>query len=480
MKVKHFLVTLGLLFVTGCLYLAIVINDHPSVLDPDPEAPGAVLIENIRLVSMAPDAPPVETARSVLVVGDRIEAIDVPGRIKAPENALIVQGRGRTLLPGLIDAHVHVWDEAELAGYLAHGVTGIRNMSGMPFHIPLARRLDAGEILGPDFMTTGPILNSPGPNQQDNQQIVVTAEEARAAVQAQYEAGFRMLKFYSNLSRDARDAALEEARRLGMTYTGHSPEGVRLAGMPHDKPFSISFEESLGRGFQTIEHTESIVWHGLRDDPDQGKMRALAAKIAAAGDVVTPTLIAHDNLVRVAATKGAYLDRPGVDTVNPALRYLSKGDYEFWSSQDPAEYEAPRGEFYRTATRMMHEAGVTLVAGSDAGIFVNIPGAALTRELELLVRAGLTPHEALVTATRNSAEALGFGKTGIIAPGYRANLILVESDPLENISAVENPAAVMIGGYWLDQAAVEQMRTGAGETSMIRSLWRAAALLLSL
>ena len=250
--------------------------------------------------------------------------------------------------------------------------------------------------------------------------------------------------------------------------------------MPHDKPFSVAFEESLGRGFQTIEHTESVVWHGLRDDPDEEKMHLLAQKIAAAGDVVTPTLIAHDNLVRVAKTKGAYLSRPGVDTVNPALRFLSRGNYDFWSSVDPDAYEGPRGVFYRVATRIMQEEGVTLVTGSDAGIFVNIPGAALTRELELLVEAGIAPYDALITATRNGGAALGFAKTGVITPGWRANLILVDSDPLANISAVENPSAVMIGGYWLDEAGLETMRAGARDTSLVRSFWRVGEFLLSL
>jgi cytosine/adenosine deaminase-related metal-dependent hydrolase len=133
---------------------------------------------------------------------------------------------GRTLLPGLIDAHVHLWDEAELAAYLAHGVTSIRNMSGLPFHLAVARDIDAGDLLGPDLVTTGPILNSPGPNQQDNHVLVTSAEEARAAVRRQHAQGYRTVKVYSNLYREAYEAILEESRRLGMALTGHTPEGA--------------------------------------------------------------------------------------------------------------------------------------------------------------------------------------------------------------------------------------------------------------
>lgn len=480
MTLKRFFIALGLLIVITCLWLALIINDYPSALDPDDNAPQAVLIDNVRLISMAPDAPEVRTDRAVLVIGKRIEQIAAAGTIMPPDDALVIDGRGRTLMPGLIDAHVHVWDEAELAGYLAHGVTGVRNMGGMPFHLPLAKRLASGDLLGPDFITVGPILNSPGFNQQDNQKIVITAGEARTAVREQYEAGYRSIKFYSNLTREAYEAALAEAQRLGMSYSGHTPEGIRQEGMPHEKPFTIAFEESLGQGFQTIEHTESIVWHGLRDEQDEEKMRVLALKIVTAGDVVTPTLIAHDNLVRVAKSKGAYLNRPGMETINPALRMIDEGTYEFWSTMDPSGNEEPRGKFYRKATRIMHDAGVPMVAGTDAGIFVNLPGSAMTRELELLVGTGIPAHDALVMATRNGGIYLGFEKTGIIAPGYRANMILLAEDPLKNISAVENPDAVMIGGYWLDEAGLEEMRNGARDTSMIRSLWRAAALLMSL
>jgi len=121
----------------------------------------------------------------------------------------------------------------------------------------------------------------------------------------------------------------------------------------------------------------------------------------------------------------------------------------------------------------MHEAGVPLIVGTDAGVFTNIPGSSMTRELELLVQAGLTPFEALTAATRTSADALGFERTGQIAPGYRANLVLLREDPLGNISAVETPEGVMVRGYWLDKKGLEEMQEGARQTSFLRSARRA-------
>ncbi|WP_428409985.1 amidohydrolase family protein [Hyphococcus sp.] len=473
------LLALGALFLIAAIWLGISATGYPRALKPAPIL-SAVLIDNVRLVSMAPGAPQAQGAMAVLVVNGVIDQIGPAGSLASPQDGIVIDGAGKTLTPGLIDAHVHVWDEAELAGYLAHGVTGVRNMSGMPFHLPLEKRIAEGRILGPDFITTGPILNSPGRNQQDNHQIVVTAEQARAAVAKQYDQGYREIKIYSNLRREPYDAVTEEAAARGMRVSGHTPEGVRGEGVPYDEPFDISFEESLGRGFTTIEHVESIVWHGLRDELDEAAMLALAEKIAASGEAVTPTLIAHANLIRVAESQGDYLRRPGAETVNPLYRMLDKGTFDFWSGMDPAPRETPRAAFYLQATKMLHDAGVTLVAGTDAGIFTNIPGSAMTRELELLVEAGLTPYAALQTATVNAGEVLGFDKTGVIAPGWRANLILVDGDPLRDVSTVENPVAVMIGGRWLDEKKLEELKKGAAQTSIPRTARRAIAMLRDL
>ncbi len=459
---------------------ALATTGYPRALAPRKDAAPATRIDNVRLVSMRPGAPAVQLGHSVLVEGDRITAIGPAPALPTPAGARSVDGGGQTLLPGLIDAHVHVWDEAELAGYLAHGVTSVRNMSGMPFHLPLAERIAEGRILGPDLLTSGPILHSPGPNEQANHQLVVTAEEARAAVLAQHADGYRTVKVYSNLTREAYEAILQTARELDMTVVGHTPEGVREPGMPAEKPFAIAFEEVLDDGFGTIEHVESIVWHGLRDRLDPEAMRALAQEIAAADVTVTPTLIAHANLVRVAESDGAYLDRPGAETVNPLIRRLEASTYDYWSHADPAAREEPRRAFYREATLMLHEAGVPLLAGSDSGIFTNIPGRALIEELQLLVRSGLTPQEALATATVVAGPALGLPDRGQIAPGMAANLVLAPGDPLADISTLAEPSGVMVRGVWLDEGDLADLRIAATQTSEARTGRRVASLLLRL
>lgn len=452
----------------------------PSAIQSAP-SPSAVLISDVRLVSMQPGVAPVQAHRDVLMLDGEIIAIadhgaldDDPRTVRARR----IAGAGQTLLPGLIDAHVHVWDVPELAAYLAHGVTTVRNVSGLPVHLRWADAIERGALFGPTLLTTGPILNSPGPNAQQNHVLVRTEAEARAAVRRQQAQGFEHLKLYSNLTEDAYRGVLEEARALGMTVSGHTPEGVRAPGMPLEQDFQIPFVSVLDDGFLTIEHTESIVWHGLRDRLNAERMEALAQQMAAAGVVVTPTLIAHDNLVRVAESGGAYLQRPGVEAMNPLYVRVDAAVYAFWSGQDPAFREEARRQFYRHATGLMHEAGVTLVAGTDAGIFTNLPGRSMTRELELLVLSGLTPYEALQAATVTPARVFGLEDRGVIAPGLRADLILVPGDPLSDISRVEYPTGVMAQGVWLDGEDLARLEAASQQGSLPRSVLNVLPVLL--
>lgn len=455
----------------GVLIWAVVFR-WPSAIQSVP-SPSAVLISDVRLVSMQPGAAPVQTHRDVLVLDGEIIAIAGHGALDddpRAANAQRIAGAGQTLLPGLIDAHVHVWDVPELAAYLAHGVTTVRNMSGLEVHLRWAEAIERGALLGPTLLTTGPILNSPGPNAQSNHVLVRTEVEARDAVRRQQAQGFEHLKLYSNLTEDAYRGVLEEAHARGMTVSGHTPEGVRAPGIPLERDFQIPYVSVLDEGFLTIEHTESIVWHGLRDRLNAERMDALARQMAAAGVVVTPTLIAHDNLVRVAETDGAYLQREGVAAMNPLYVKLDAGVYDYWSRQDPAFREEARRQFYRLATGLMHEAGVTLIAGTDAGIFTNLPGRSMTRELELLVLSGLTPYEALQAATVTPARVFDLDDRGVIAPGLRADLILVPGDPLSDISSLEHPTAVMANGVWLDGEDLERLEETSHQGSLPRSV----------
>ena len=205
------------------LFVISALQDLPEALRPASAPPRVVLLDNVSVLSMVPGAPPLQADRALRIEEGRITAIVPAGSLTPEPGALVVDGAGGFLMPGLIDAHVHLNDESELAAYLAHGVTGIRNMSGYPFHLELPDRLEGRSLRGPDFITTGRILNSAGPNANVLQHLVETAEDARAAVAAQAEAGFTRIKVYSNLAPEAFDAVLDEAPVCPMTRPLSSP-----------------------------------------------------------------------------------------------------------------------------------------------------------------------------------------------------------------------------------------------------------------
>lgn len=374
-----------------------------------------------------------------------------------------IDADGLHVLPGLIDMHVHVWGEAELNAYLAYGVTTVRNMSGMPFHLRMAAEIEEGALEGPHLFTSGPILNSPGPNAQINHQIVVSEADGREAVRAQAAAGYTRIKTYSNLSADAWRGVLAEAEAQGMAVAGHTPEGERLEGIPYERPFVIPFADILRADWETIEHTESIYFHGLGDSWGELPARNTASALSASGNPVTPTLVAHRNLVRTAETRGDFARRDGMDWLNPVTQQLEAEAIAFWSAQDPA-FEAERAAYYSRFTLMMHEEGVLLVAGSDAGIFANIPGISLIDELELLVEAGLTAQEAIDTATLNAAQVLGEeGRLGCLDAGCAADLVFYACDPLADITCLRSPAGLIRGGRWYDQSGLARLRARASQ-----------------
>lgn len=431
-----------------------------------PNLSGDMLIEHVKLIDFSGEQATSTDSASVLITDGKI-AYAGDGAM-ALNAEMVIDGTGLTLTPGLTDMHVHVWDEAELGAYLAHGVTTVRNMSGMPFHLDLMARIDAGTLTGPRLLTSGPILNSTGPNMQINHQLVEDAEAARAAVRWQHDAGFRRLKVYSNLTQAAYEAILDEAEQLDMAITGHTPEGKRGPGIPLEKPFVIAFEDILDDGFETIEHIESIVWHGLRYVHDEDRARELAGKIRDADVAVTPTLLAHHNLLRVASEGEAVLSRPGTQWLNPFEQSTEQASHAQWLAS-PTGQVSRDDAFYGRVAKIFDEEGVLMVAGSDAGIFTNIPGLSLLEEMDLLVAAGMSPYRALRTATYNPSVVLGEPDRGCLNEGCIADLVLYACDPLADTACLREVTGVIRAGEMYDRAALDAMLEAAANTDAERT-----------
>ena len=453
----------GLLVSIAAALLVAWAHQLPGVMRPDRDAPRSYLITNAGLLDPATGS--VQANGHVLVIDGRIERVGTGALPARPDGVELINAGGRVLMPGLIDMHVHVFDETDLAAGLARGVTTVRNMGGFPFHLPLAARIERGEILGPRLLTTGPILNEVGGrNGNLLHEAVEGADEARASVRRQYAAGFRDLKLYSNLSRESFAAIREEAVGLGMTMSGHPVEGTDAD--------PVDFAASLAAGFQTLEHTESIVWHALNDETDPEGVRQLARQIAASGTMIDPTLVVHENLARIVETGGTHITRPAMASYNPVVAGFEQENFEFWS-QYPHDDRSRMQAFYVEVTGALHAAGVRLTVGTDSGVMATPHGVSTVREMEILVDAGLTASEAIRAATLNGAEALGLdGQIGCLAAGCAADLILVAGDPTQEIAWLYQVDAVMRDGRWLDRDTLAALEAAGHHPSSLRTWWR--------
>lgn len=392
--------------------------------------------------------------RTVFVRGERIVRIGAANATEIPDGTRVIDGHGRYLMPGLADMHVHVWTEGDLLLYVANGVTTIRNMSGAPLHLEWRERIAKGELLGPTLVTAGPIVDG-NPPSWSRSAVVETAEQARAVVAEQKQAGYDFLKVYGNLSKEAYDATLAAARAHDMPVVGHVPTAVTL-------------EHALLAGQRSIEHLSGYEraltgatldaadvpyirrWALAWERMDRSRLANLARKTREAGAWVCPTLGVFDGRFAPREQAEAFLARPETRFVSPLQLHQwrqAPGDAELFRRHraSDANRRWVTKELWRTTGRVL--------LGTDTANPFLVPGFSIHGELRHLVEAGLTPYEALRAGTRNPAEFLGrLDEFGTVAEGLRADLILLEANPLEDVGNVRKCAGVMLRGRWLPQA----------------------------
>lgn len=389
--------------------------------------------------------------QTVLVLNGTIARVGSAADVPLPVGATVVEGRGRFLIPGLTDSHVHLWDDgAELPLYLAAGVTTIHVLMGWPEQLAWRSRVQAGQMVGPRLLLSGPLLG--GPEVSWKQKVTPsTAAEGAAAAGEQIRAGYDFIKIYDGLPSEAYGGAVGAARAAGIPVRGHIPESVGLAGVL--------------RAGQTIEHVEKIVYATWPAPHvfDTLRIPLIADSIRRAGVWVTPTLAVHEMFARIASGRfDSLMARPEV-TLAPG------GLLNFWrtvSAQMRGTRIPPSGtqfnsfvDYQIALARGLHRAGVPFLAGTDLPNGVMVPGFALSDELETLVRdVGLTPFEALQTATINPAIlARDSTHSGTIVAGKRADLLLLDADPLADIGAVRRVSGVVAAGWYYAPATLTAM-----------------------
>jgi imidazolonepropionase-like amidohydrolase len=426
------------------------------------------------------DAERVLADHTVIVDGGLIAALGPSAELAPPPGATVIDGGGRYLLPGLFDTHVHLNEEERdehLALYLASGVTTVQSMHGGPHQLELRRRVAAGELSGPRILTTGPTTAS---------ERVDSPEKAQRVVREQQAAGYDAVKMYGDgadsMTRETYARLITAAHEAGLRVVGHAPR---------NHPFAVVLEA----GQDSIDHMEEIVYtyqpivdvigplldlqfgrvepdevgDALAALPDLRPLMApaverLAAEALAAGLAVTPTLVAFETIWRQTTQQYAeLLEAPETRYVSPLTRVDWGPDFNryrtSWADRLAAVEQILRRslELQMTIVRGFQDAGVPIMVGTDAPLTFVYPGFAVHRELALLAASGLTPYEALRAATATPAAELGIAAdAGTVAVGKRADLVLVDADPLADVANAARVAGVAVNGRWLPRGELDR------------------------
>jgi imidazolonepropionase-like amidohydrolase len=357
--------------------------------------------------------------------------------------ATVIDGTGKYLIPGLWDMHVHVGDEdidkkTTLSLFIPNGVTGVRVMTGAPIHHQWRSEIEAGRAIGPRMVIASSEIDEPK----------TFAKEAREAIRKAKAEGADFFKVYDDLPREGYLALIEEARKQRLPVEGHVPKSMTAA-------------EVSRLGQKSIEHLTGM----SAEEMDPVKADALIAVLKKNNTWQCPTLIMRNNY--------AALDEPSLVN-DPRLKYVKPSWRKRWTKmsadagRQPKDYEERRHTVAREVQLVdeMHRAGVGLLAGTDDSNPYSFPGFSLHDELQMLVMSGLTPMQALQTATRNPAVFLGrLKELGTIEPGKLADLVLLDADPLVQIRNTKKINAVIKNGVLYDRKALDGMLASVEEAA---------------
>jgi imidazolonepropionase-like amidohydrolase len=393
--------------------------------------------------------------QTVVVREGRITAIGPSGKTQIPDGAIRVDGAGKYLMPALAEMHAHIPGaqasdatvERTLFLYAANGIGTIRGMLGDPRHLVYRERAAKGEVISPRIYTSGPSFNA---------KTAPTPEAAVAAVIAQKNAGYDLLKIHPGVPLAAFNALAAKADELKIPFAGHVPADVGLHRALEAKYRSIDHLDGYVEALAKNPADSQTFGVNLMNQVDESKIPALVKETKAAGTWQVPTEVLLVNWLND--------EDPQAMARWPEMKYAPAEQVQKWiaakegmAAKFPA---ADRQKFLalrRKLIKALHDGGVPFALGSDAPQTWNVPGWSAHRELKVIVAAGLTPYQALRTGTANVA--LYFGtqdSTGTIAPGRRADLLLLDANPLQDISNTMRIAGVMLNGRWLPKAEIDK------------------------
>lgn len=406
--------------------------------------------------------------RAVLIADGKVAAVGAAGTVKAPAGAVVIDGRGKTLTPGLWDSHLHVGgDDWNLLQNVATGITNYRSPGSMIDEAQsIAKRRAAGELLAPDGQVSV-IIDGKNPLAAQGALTASSLAETIAQVDKIKAAGMWGVKFYTSMNPAWIAPAAAHAHKLGLHVHGHIPAGMRpieavRAGYDEITHINFIMMQAMPKAVvdkaNTAARLEGPAQYAKDVDLDSPAMKAFYAELAAKKTIIDPTLVVWESLMTSDGSAISPSYAPFADVSPPSVaRSWKTGGYPLFGT-------VTRDDFRKSFAKMagvvgnLYRAGVPIVAGTDGY------GLELVRELELYQQVGMTNVQALQSATIVPARMVGMAdRTGSIAPGKTADLILVDGDVSKDLGNLRHVRTVFLGGYRLDGDA---LRTASGLQGM--------------
>jgi len=433
-----------------------------SIISCEAQTSDVIVLQNVKLLTMESDE--ILDGRSVIIRGGVIDWVGNAGEADIPDNATVIKG-DYYVMPGLAEMHAHIPSsgqtqeqmEQTLALYLTQGITTVRGMLGAPVHLEMRELAESPGFFSPRILTSGPSFNG---------NTATDPERTRQMVQEQAEAGYDLLKLHPGITFENFEALADEAKSQGIEFSGHISARVGL-------------ERTLAAGQGTIEHIDrymeylagvspedrvdpNIIYFGYDLTPvaDPSRVQEAAQITKEAGVWVVPTNTLLENVFNPDLEPEEMLNWPGMEYISESLR-AGWANY-VRNIRESDDYNAEQARQFlgirKELTKALHEEGAGLLLGADAPQIFNPPGYSTHRELALLVEYGLSPFEAIKTGTVNVGIYLDEAdKTGKIAPGYSADLILLNKNPLRSLPFHDSIEGVIYRGSYADRVKLDQI-----------------------
>ncbi|UAA37832.1 amidohydrolase family protein [Paraneptunicella aestuarii] len=438
-----------LLFVMGCQGFYPQLNDYVLENSFEQSSIKWLALENANVVDVVSGK--VTPSQRLLIHNGKIADVQAMSYKLSQQMVRIIDVKGAYVLPGLIDMHVHPYSRNALALALAHGVTHVRVMNGVEQHLQWRDELQKNLWLGSDMTVSSPIMEQDSPENPARPMTwgVSSPEQAKAFVELAKAQGFDLIKAYGGLSAENLQAVVKIANELAMPVAKHAPHPPRGA------------EWDLLQDMQSLEHMEDIFQGPLNFKQDDKALQAVIQKLVELNVPVTPTLSIFWQLTQISVQKQRFVSGLPEGYVSPIIAWEeSHNQVQRWlqSSEEQARFNEHELAYLQNITRQLYQAGVPLLVGSDSGVLLAPHGLATLKEMSLMQDAGVPATSVVYAATLGAAKALGKSATmGSIEPGKKADLIVVQQNPLDDVNALSELNGVVKEGDWLPKSELESL-----------------------